>query len=60
MTFCAFTEDLHTWFVYASPASSPYAKYRGNTILKLEDLLAQNSMSQHTYIRLDHVQVNCS
>ena len=45
--FFNFTEDLHTWFVYASPASSPYAKYRGNTILKLEDLLAQNATSQH-------------
>ena len=38
--FFNFTDDLHVWFTYAPPVTSPYAKSRENPILKLEAKLA--------------------
>ena len=45
--FFSLSEDLQVWFVYAPPANSPYARNRGSTISKLEELLASNATSQH-------------
>ena len=38
-------EDLHLWFTYAPPVTSPYAKNRTNPILKLEEKIARRNKS---------------
>ncbi len=45
--FFNLAEDLKIWFVYAPPANSPYARNKGNTILQLEEQLAQQASDQH-------------